>query len=1049
MTKSRHVYKSHFTRSKQRPEHSTPMITAPETPRIPRNTSVTNASALEWDGQPFSGWNQTWSNQPPLLSANNLSQGDIVAPEKEKVDFVNIPNMDIPTSEELFEATDTEISISAINDDEVIKGCGVENSPQKIENSHITDKASGGENTHRNTTLLKKTSSSSTKVPEFLKKYETGNPLREGLKAADDVTIPVEIPAAKSDSSVAYKRGAVNGSRYEKAYEQLEVLGTKVLEPDISDSETNNKSAPNINKTDKVAGDLPTNAPKVGNKGANLPTKSHATAAAGKDLGARNKYELPRPLTDRPNPKFELPPQASGGAKQSVQFSSPLFNNARKGPDIPNYFGPKSYSQDARVLTSNKNKGLSKSGSEFGILKSESNKSKESSTWGREAIYEVSSDKKREPGVAKNDVAEQINRAVSDAMERVRAEYEDKIKRLSSNKNREEHGYEKSKDKIRYSNSDRSDSDYTDGSCSDRSRHEHRDRVGRYKPDRRGKSRRRSDRESEYSDSYTESSRGSRSEYESMDDRSDRRRRRRSGRDFGVSGEDSESSYAERRDGGGYRDDRRHRDNGGNERRFTSRNTSDTDDVDSSSERARRSRGRRERHRSNDLTAAERTILRSAGFSREEFEDRAEQSFSGYRVANLPGVPASNFVVNLSPDSLEPFSGKMEDYESFRGDFMSIAEAIPQSQRLRLLKKNVVGTSAENAIARCTGISRAAFDKAVSILDNKFDQPDILVQILIHQIENLMDTSCVNDDVRFSQMIADIRSRYNRIFEVRAIKAIAVDGMLPRLMSCLPRKAYDRACDRRYRKPRDYTFAKVLKIAEDYCSLRESQSMCPERRETDHGFRSGGSSRNSSGYTRNHSSDKHRPRYDRSPSSHSHRSSYDSRKRSSSFRNSQVAEVKVEVESVKENKSSVHKGRSVSRNRGDERTKSRDRDHRGRNTERRDRSSDSFKRETHGRSISRARSHRSESGSRVRPQACNLCSVDDHNTVSCEVEYSTEKLQSLVSERSLCLACGSMGHRAKFCPIVRCCPNSEFLCNGSKCKKFSHCTKFCPIMSLD
>ena len=77
----------------------------------------------------------------------------------------------------------------------------------------------------------------------------------------------------------------------------------------------------------------------------------------------------------------------------------------------------------------------------------------------------------------------------------------------------------------------------------------------------------------------------------------------------------------------------------------------------------------------------------------------------------------------------------------------------------------------------------------------------------------------------------------------------------------------------------------------------------------------------------------------------------------------------------------------------------------------------------------------------VRLFKCTLCRVDDHETRLCSVTHPN--LMALVSEYRLCRICLLPGHFADKCPLPIYFPDTNFICKISDCIKTPHCVKLC------
>jgi hypothetical protein len=434
--------------------------------------------------------------------------------------------------------------------------------------------------------------------------------------------------------------------------------------------------------------------------------------------------------------------------------------------------------------------------------------------------------------------------------------------------------------------------------------------------------------------------------------------------------------------------------------------------------------------------------------------DRHREEFA--EAANIPGIPASQFVVSTSPNDLENFSGNYVDYLEFKGAFMSFVQSFPEAQRLSLLRSKL-DERGKNIISGCIGNSRTMFQRAIELLDENYDRPELVCQILLSDIRHLLTPDCATDEDKFLRTVPKIREKYNRIFLIKPMKLLSLDGMLQDFMSTLPKKPYDRASDIRLKYVEEFNFVKLLEIAEEYVSLRESQRICPEIRPSEEfRYRSSYQSRDKVKDNRyqdrvSRSDREYKPSRDRRDNS-GYSSSRERSSSRSSYQSTRVMSAKPETEVEKKPASYVKtepgRGRSKERKEqkyGRKQSTSGDRGY----------SSQSVGKAVSGRSSSNnsTRSNysgRSNSNSRFPLFDCSLCAENGHNTVYCTTSYDNENLQKLVSSRFICLVCGVSGHKAVRCPILKLTPNADFLCKqNSSCKPTPHCTKFCPLLKVE
>lgn len=397
------------------------------------------------------------------------------------------------------------------------------------------------------------------------------------------------------------------------------------------------------------------------------------------------------------------------------------------------------------------------------------------------------------------------------------------------------------------------------------------------------------------------------------------------------------------------------------------------------------------------LSATKRAILQQHGFTRSDIAARVNHISSGTQASALHSMPSSQFLISVSPDCVKQFSGNIEDYEQFRSEFMAFAETLPEHQWLHNLRDKLP-SGAKNLISRCHGISRDSFEQAIQILDSNYDKVEAIVQILIAQIEDLLNPAVTSDNVKFAIMVAEIRGKLDRILHLDPVQALALNGCLPKLMSCLPTKPYEAACLIRLNKPKKYNFSTVLRLAEDHAKLLESQRVGPENRDViDH------CNSFSDELDLNQTSD-------------------------SCSLPSRCHMIPVSSESVvMEGNSDASILKAFSSD-NDSAFRSRQLD------------------KSNTRTASRSRS--SDSKSRSLQFKCNLCEVDDHDIRNCSAPFTSSELKFIVSDKFLCLACGGLNHMSSKCTVVALCPNADFLCSNSDklCKSIPHCKRLCSVV---
>ena len=410
------------------------------------------------------------------------------------------------------------------------------------------------------------------------------------------------------------------------------------------------------------------------------------------------------------------------------------------------------------------------------------------------------------------------------------------------------------------------------------------------------------------------------------------------------------------------------------------------------------------------LSEADKTVLIQHGVTEEALRDRDENAESSMNLVDLPSLPRSQFVVNLSSSDIEQFSGNLEDYDEFKASFLAYAQSIPMEQRLMLLKMKLSG-QAKNLVSECFGVGLSSFNKAFEILDKRYHKPELLIQKLLAQIEESLDRSCKHSDAKFSNMISNVRRCYQRIFLIDPRKVWTLDGLLAKFSNCMPRTCLNNVTRMIKNNLSDHTFSKVLQVCEDYVEFKELQNITTGISTVSFNSPSGLSkspsrSRDSSFRSRSH---------EKSNSVHV------VSENSGSFTDESSVEGTVAAASFKQPMSSQ-----------------------GTNKEK-------VKRDiSRGRSSSRS-SNRSRSNSIVRPRSpyvetftCNLCRKNDHVVTKCNGEF--DNLEDIVYQRRLCLLCVGTGHFSSNCPILLLCPDFPMRCLNTECKDVPHCKKLCKIM---
>ena len=411
------------------------------------------------------------------------------------------------------------------------------------------------------------------------------------------------------------------------------------------------------------------------------------------------------------------------------------------------------------------------------------------------------------------------------------------------------------------------------------------------------------------------------------------------------------------------------------------------------------------------LSDADRTVLIQHGVSEKALRDRDENAEASMNLSDLPCLPQSQFVVNLSSSDISIFSGNLEDYEEFKSSFLAYAQSIPPEQRLMLLKLKLSG-QAKNLVSECIGVNNGSFVRAFEILDKRYHRPELLIQKLVAQVEDCLDRSCKYSDSKFASMISNIRRCYQRIFLINPRKVWTLDGLLTKFSNCMPVSCLNNVTKMVKNNLSDHTFSKVLQVCEDYVEFKELQNI-------------------TTGGTVDHPTVS---RSDRSKSpNHRHpgfKSRHYDRKDSSTHALSETSETPTDNSSFDETiaAASLLKSHLSLKTKGKPEADG-----------------------SRGRSLSRSNGNRSRSGSAFRQKSpfretftCNLCNSNDHVISQCTGEF--DNLADIVYERKLCRLCVSTGHISTKCPILLLCPDIPIRCKNTECQDIPHCKKLCKIM---
>jgi hypothetical protein len=394
----------------------------------------------------------------------------------------------------------------------------------------------------------------------------------------------------------------------------------------------------------------------------------------------------------------------------------------------------------------------------------------------------------------------------------------------------------------------------------------------------------------------------------------------------------------------------------------------------------------------------QRTMLQSVGVPREDLDSYAQMSLGpDLDVTRIPSLPSTQILMTQSASDLPTFSGSIEEYREFKQDFLSLLSSFPESDRLRLLKK-CLDANSKQAIAICQGAGAHAFAKAFAILDEKYDRPDLVKQILLQQITGLTSTRCAFDELQFAQVVRDMRERYDRLLMISPLSAMTFESAVYTWMGNMPSSVYNKLSKLMCFYPKQCTFQRALVEAERHVKHKECERRSPVERP------SGENSSRKSASKRINTLGASKDQNGYSPPSESSDSPAQELEEQSDVSDQGRVEKSVNASNYKQAPKGSAYG-NVSSNAAS--------------------NSSAYKRKFH---------------------KCNLCDTDDHYTIDCKVKFSNKQLQQLVKGRRICWVCGDSGHWPDRCRVYHI-AGSNALCQKPECGTQLHAKsgRFCAL----
>ena len=234
--------------------------------------------------------------------------------------------------------------------------------------------------------------------------------------------------------------------------------------------------------------------------------------------------------------------------------------------------------------------------------------------------------------------------------------------------------------------------------------------------------------------------------------------------------------------------------------------------------------------------SAVRSILQAQGVTESEQEAYAEMAIAsgvkGEALQSLPTSGRASQVILISADDLPKFSGEVEDYQEFKTDFLTQLPNFLESQRLRLLK-GCLDDESKQMIAICQGGQSRALCKAWEILDECYDQPELVKQILIERMRVWMNMKCAQDEKLFATVVRGVRNCYHRILLLDPLSVVLFESFRWTWMNNMPEELKNSLSKLSYFEREKFNFTRVLKDAEGHVGWKRSESRrmlaCPSK----------------------------------------------------------------------------------------------------------------------------------------------------------------------------------------------------------------------------
>ena len=425
-------------------------------------------------------------------------------------------------------------------------------------------------------------------------------------------------------------------------------------------------------------------------------------------------------------------------------------------------------------------------------------------------------------------------------------------------------------------------------------------------------------------------------------------------------------------------------------------------------------------------------LLREQGIREEDIEHYSSMSrIQGLEASMITSAGSSNTTIVQTSADLPRFSGEIIEFRQWRQRWLAQISCYPMSQRLGHLTVCIDEVS-QSLISNIYGFAEASYNKAWVIMNEKYDKPDLVRQMLIQQVNELVQTECNYDEERFAQVTRDIKIRFERLIILDPLSVMCFETALQTWMSNMPYDIAKRISKLSYEKPKSCTFPEVLRLAEDHVGWKEHERKRPLSKKP---------------------LLKVNPANPKNPS---HRTT-------AALRGEGVPQPEWRKEEELSHQSYVEEGGKEDRILSNEdmegiasvgtyanqRASTTSNTHNNSRWNQQAPSAQYRNQEPEGNGGS-FRPGGNQRSNYHQTHRCNLCreGLQGHRTIHCTKEMTEEALRAEVQKYKICLACGDAGHWAKDCGLVDA-MGWDALCRKSECTPGLHAVsgRFCKMFS--